>query len=111
MNTTTTTTRIPTPTYRQTQSGEWVVFGHPTLVHPNSEVAVRKRDGNLKWEEIDRIGKVFETPDGPRVYGYIRRRTYVAARSDRAPGGRRCPECGSAACARAWDPRGLCDED
>lgn len=28
-----------------------------------------------------------------------------------APGGRRCPNCGSRECAKAWDPRDLCDED
>jgi RNA polymerase subunit RPABC4/transcription elongation factor Spt4 len=28
-----------------------------------------------------------------------------------APGRRRCPNCGSRECSRAWDPRDLCDED
>lgn len=28
-----------------------------------------------------------------------------------APGGRRCPQCGSRECAKAWSPRDLCDED
>jgi hypothetical protein len=30
---------------------------------------------------------------------------------DNAPGGRRCPECGQRDCSKAWDGRGLCDED
>lgn len=30
---------------------------------------------------------------------------------DVAPGRRTCPMCGARGCARAWDPRALCDED
>jgi hypothetical protein len=34
-----------------------------------------------------------------------------APRGNFAPGGATCPMCGSRECARAWDPRDLCDED
>ena len=34
-----------------------------------------------------------------------------APRGTYAPSGRRCDICGSRECARAWNPRDLCDED
>ena len=33
------------------------------------------------------------------------------AAGTRAPHGRTCPMCGSRDCAKAWDPRDLCDQD
>ena len=36
--------------------------------------------------------------------------SYRRGRSNRAPGGRTCPNCGSRSCSAAWDGS-LCDED
>jgi hypothetical protein len=81
-------------------------------------IAVQKRDGGSKTVEIGRVvwtgnGISLATISGS---GSTQRATARPARAsrysaDRAPGGRKCSYCGARDCAKAWDPRDLCDQD
>lgn len=60
-----------TCTWRQTQSGAWVVVGPPDEIAVGTTVEVVSKAGKARPVEIERIGEPFETPDGGwRVYGY-----------------------------------------
>jgi hypothetical protein len=103
------------PTFRKAQNGKWVAFG-PTSRVRVGEVTVEKRDGSTKQVTVESLGRPFDVDGVKCVYGYIsserrssRNSTY--GRGHFAPGGRRCPYCGSRSCARAWNPNDLCDED
>jgi hypothetical protein len=104
--------------YRKTRQGDWAVCGPATEVRVGA-VTVTKRDGTTKTETVTRLGSVFETPEGPMVYGYLAAkapsgnggRRYGGRNTDNAPGGRSCPECGQRDCSKAWSRGNLCDED
>ena len=57
-------------TYRKTQQGEWVAYG-PASVMRTGGVTVTKRDGSIKTEQVERIGKTFTVSGIPMVYGYL----------------------------------------
>ena len=96
-------------TYRQTREGQWVAFGPAAIVQAGNAVTVTKRDGTVKLENVVRVGNPFVVDGVAMVYGYLA----PAQRPQYArPAGRRgCPLCGSRGCAKAFDPRDLCDED
>ena len=57
-------------TYRKTQQGEWVAYG-PASVMRTGGVTVTKRDGSIKTEQVERIGKTFTVSGIQMVYGYL----------------------------------------
>ncbi|KZS63112.1 hypothetical protein [Mycobacterium ostraviense] len=63
-------------TYRKTKQGQWVVYGPARCFGqvPASGrwIEVTKRDGTIKRELIDHLGKCFQVDGEPMVYGYIR---------------------------------------
>lgn len=61
------TTKI---TYRKTKSGEWVAYGPASAMH-TGYIAITKRDGTTKGEQISRLGRPFFVAGAEMVYGYI----------------------------------------
>lgn len=61
---------MTTASYRKTQQGEWVVFGSIDIVKVG-EVTVTKKSGEMKVEQVVRVGKTFTTADGDCCYGYL----------------------------------------
>ena len=106
-------------TYTKLNSGAWGVRVAGNVA-AGASVAVSTKAGATKHETIERV--LWTGPDKysggiislcaitPRttssVFGGFR-----APRGTYAPGGRRCPMCGSRECERAWDPHALCQED
>lgn len=91
-----------TITYRKTKTGEWVAYGPATDINVGS-VLVAKKDGTLKQEIIERVGRTFTVSGVDMVYGYINRnlRTRPARRdpwaTPRTAAGR-CTCHGTTAC-------------
>lgn len=84
-------------TYRKTSQGEWVVFG-PVADMRLGLVWVRKRDGSIKDESVERLGRPFDVAGVPHCYGYLRQRTPDLDRvcDDCGRIGHRwCGECGA----------------
>lgn len=103
----------------------WGVNGPAEVCTVGAEISVAKRDGG-----VGRVRILSATPARP---GYVdctiesldRRPDSAPPKAapavasgragyrsgDVAPGRRTCPMCGARGCARAWDPRALCDED
>jgi hypothetical protein len=57
-------------TYRKTQQGEWVAYG-PAAAMRKGAVTVSKRDGSIKTEQVERLGKTFTVGGVPMCYGYL----------------------------------------
>lgn len=98
-------------TYTKLNSGEWGVRVPVELgLKEGAVVAITKKDGTVKDEVI---AKVLWEGNGIRLCSIRKEehRTNRYRRSSTAPGGRKCPMCGSRECAKAWNPRDLCDED
>lgn len=71
-------------TYRKTRQGEWVAYGTTSAVRIGA-VTVTKKDGSIKTEHVERIGKSFTVAGVPMCYGYLARsapapRSYQRAR-------------------------------
>ncbi len=60
--------------YRKTKQGEWVAFGPAMLVH-TGDVEIAKRDGNMKTETVERVGRTFQVDGIDCAYGYLAQRT------------------------------------
>jgi hypothetical protein len=61
---------VTTATYRKTRQGEWVVFGPADGILRGNTVAVTKKDGTVKTEYIERVGKTFTADGTICCYGY-----------------------------------------
>jgi hypothetical protein len=105
-------------TYTKLKSGEWGIRAEGAL-KAGMTVVVSKKSGESRRETI---GKVVFSGNGVSL-ATIDRRSGTDAYGNRvsngesyaagvlAPHGRRCPICGSRECAKAWNPKDLCDED
>ncbi len=60
----------PKLTYRRTRDGEWAVFGPASLLREGL-VAVSKKDGSVRTENISRLGRIFTVGGAEYRYGYI----------------------------------------
>jgi len=105
-------------TYTKLKSGNWGIRSTSPL-RDGQTVTVRKKSGETKSETIERVVwsgngvwlAAIAQRGGRDSYGN-RIGTGASYRAGvTAPGRRRCPNCGSRECSRAWDPRDLCDED
>ena len=85
-----------TVTYRKTQQGEWVAYGPATAVRVGA-VTVTKRDGSIKTEQVERVGKTFTAGGIPMVYGYLAKtaasRPARSAARNRWQGSYSCDDC------------------
>lgn len=114
-----------TNSYTKLQDGSWGVRVVGT-VNPGTTVKVQTKAGSTKTEVVSRVlwsGKDRFNPSvtvslcriaqgqGGDAYGnrIANGRSYQAGVI--APHGRKCPECGSRECSKAWNPSDLCDND
>lgn len=65
-----TQTTTQTASYRKTKTGEWVAYG-PTSIVRIGQVAVAQKDGEVKVETIERVGRTFQVNGVDMVYGYL----------------------------------------
>jgi len=72
----------PKLTYRRTRDGEWAVFGPAALLHEGI-VAVTRKDGSVRTENIGRLSAPFNANGTQYCYGYI---------APPEPGRRRVPD-------------------
>lgn len=96
--------------YTKLRNGNWGV-AVPTgiLVQKGSIIKVTKKSGETKEETID---TVIWTGNGVQLCAIVQSHSSTNRNGGRyAPYGRVCDYCGSRECARAWNPRDLCDED
>jgi hypothetical protein len=97
-------------TYTKLKSGEWGIRSTSTLVE-GQQVIVTKKSGQAKTETV---AKVIWRGNGVTLATIVASQAPASAsynRSDRAPHGRTCPQCGSRDCSKAWNSSDLCDED
>jgi hypothetical protein len=106
---------MATATPIKLRSGEWGARVHGS-VQQGDLVQISTKSGKT-WTA--RVSKVVWTSDGVSICattstdseGYSIRSGESYRRGNTAPHGRVCPNCGSRECAKAWNPRDLCDED
>lgn len=103
-------------TYTKLKSGAWGARSTEEI-KAGQAITVTKKSGESKQETVEKV-----VWSGNGVWLAALRSSQAApstgrgrssgyARGTRAPGGRRCPNCGSSECAKAWNSRDLCDED
>jgi hypothetical protein len=103
-------------TYTKLKSGTWGIRVL-SAAKPSGSIAVRKASGETKMVTIDRViwsGADKKTGETVHLCSIVAEPPSRGGYSDsrnRAPGGRSCSYCGSRECAKAWNPRDLCDED
>jgi hypothetical protein len=94
------TTATQTPIrYRKTKTGQWVAFGPADRIHAGATVTVTKRDGSIKVEYVESVGRPFAVDGQQMVYGYLA----APLRTTGAPSRSRCDTC---RCHREFGPRG-----
>jgi hypothetical protein len=91
---TTQTLQRPAATWRQTKTGEWVVFGPTSLVRPGL-VTVAKKSGETKTVSVERIGRSFDAAGIDCCYGYVTARSgrSIPARDSSGISGHVCRGC------------------
>ena len=104
-------------TYSKLRDGSWGLRGAGLVA--GASVVVTKKSGETKAVLVGRV--LWTSPDGATSLATVagnggsppRGATggWPGSRGQFAPGGRTCSYCGSRECAKAWDPRDLCDED
>jgi hypothetical protein len=115
-----TTTPKATAGWTKLADGTWGLRGQNMT--PGGKVTVSKRDGareehvvasilsnDAQGWQVATIQKQASSSSRRPSGGF--RGNYRGNGGNRAPGGRRCPECGSSSCSKAWNYRDLCDED
>lgn len=97
-------------------TGNWDVIGPVAEIEEGCFCKVTKADGSTTTVTIGKVSKAFIAKFGPHkgkecVIGTVKEEKSSASYGGKAPGGRKCPECGSRDCAKAWNHNDLCDED
>lgn len=123
-----TTATAPVATFARLQDQTWGLRVNGPRPTPGTSITVSKRDGGTKtvtvgavlWHGTARDGQIASlcsiagdsTRSGGRdSAGNLTRNGDSYRAGVRAPHRRTCPNCGSRECAKAWNPRDLCDED
>lgn len=79
-------------TYRKTQQGEWVAYG-PASVMRKGAVTVTKKDGAVKTEYVERLGKTFTAAGCTMVYGYLAKSAPAPRRQQARYESYSCEDC------------------
>lgn len=97
-----TTNTIHKAHYRRLADGTWAVFGPAAEVVAGTTINVTKKDGTVKAERIERVGK--ETVVDGRLFRFGFIATKAATRPVARANGT-CPECGERAArgTRCWE--------
>lgn len=102
-------------TYTKLKNGEWGIRSTSPIAD-GQQVLVTKKSGQTKNETVGHViwrgnGVNLATIATSNAPANTFSNVTSYNRSDRAPRGRTCPQCGSRECAKAWNSGDLCDED
>ncbi len=104
-----------TATPTKLRSGDWGARVDGPA-EPGQTIRIQAKSGKSWTATVERViwtgqGVSIVSTRSTDSAGYSIRSGESYRRGVTAPGRRSCPMCGSRECARAWNPRDLCDED